>query len=183
MIPKSLLLILCVALVGCQTIEQPKGSSAGYRSARFVAAKKNPFAANSTSLERSAEVNQMVQTAITSAFKANGIPVVQGDADLIIAYLLMRQGNVSTSLAQDYFGHGRDASAIMDEAHRRGVIESKRPDTFDDGGIVIDLLDARTNKLVFRNYARKAIIEGISPDERQQRINAAVNQALAPFFR
>ncbi|MEI6071511.1 MAG: DUF4136 domain-containing protein [Verrucomicrobiae bacterium] len=108
---------------------------------------------------------------------------MKGDADLIIAYMLLRQENVSTTGNQDYFGYGRDAIAIMEEAHKRGVLKKSRPDAFDDGAIVIDLLDARTNKLIYRNYAKKAVAVGISDSARQARINSTVAEALTPFFR
>jgi len=71
----------------------------------------------------------------------------------------------------------------MEVAHERGVLKKSRPDAFDDGAIVIDLLDARMNKLVYRNYAKKAVAAGISDAARQARINSTVAEALAPFFK
>jgi len=68
-------------------------------------------------------------------------------------------------------------------AQKRGVINNKRPDDFLRGAIVIDVLDARTNKLVFRNYAVRPVTVGVDTATRQARINSAVSQALAPFFK
>jgi hypothetical protein len=183
MILKVLTLSLCTALCACQSLEMPKGHSAGYQSARFVEPRKNPFAQNPTALEDSKEVNQMVKNAIASDFKRHGMPIVEGSADLIIAHMLLRQGNISTTRNQEYFGYGRDANAIMEEAHKRGVLQSSRPDAFDDGAVVIDILDAGTNKLVYRGFAKGAVIPGISAGARQARIDSAVAQALADFFK
>ena len=48
---------------------------------------------------------------------------------------------------------------------------------------MIDVIDARTNKLVYRNYYKSDIAQGTSDAVRSQRINAGVAQALAPFFK
>jgi hypothetical protein len=182
-IQKTLALVFCAALCACQSVQMPRGKSAGYKSARFVQVQKNPFAGYSNNLENSPELNQMVKNAIAKKFQAEGIPVVQGDSDLIIAHLILRQENISTTRNQEYFGYGRDASAIMDEAHERGVLNKSRPDAFDEGAVVIDILDARTNKLIYRNFAKGAVAQGISDAARQARLNSAVAGALAPFFR
>ena len=83
----------------------------------------------------------------------------------------------------DHFGYGRDAIKILEKAHDRGVVENKSPDEFEAGAVVIDLLDARTNELVYRSFAKRDIIEGISDSDRERRIGEAVAEALAPFFR
>jgi hypothetical protein len=51
------------------------------------------------------------------------------------------------------------------------------------GAIVIDVLAARTNKLVFRNYAVRPITGGGDAAMRQARIDSTVSQALAPLFK
>jgi hypothetical protein len=40
----------------------------------------------------------------------------------------------------------------------------------------------RTHKLVYRNIAKGDVIKGASPGTRAARIDAAVGQAVAPFF-
>ena len=47
---------------------------------------------------------------------------------------------------------------------------------------VIDVIDSRTNKLVYRNFAKGDVIKGASSGTRTARIDAAVAQALGPFF-
>ena len=105
------------------------------------------------------------------------------DADLVVAYLLIIQDNASTLLIDDYFGYGRDAEHIADVAHIRGVVDNQRPDQFERGAIVVDVMDARTNKLVYRNWAKRDIHRGLSDSVRQQRIQEAVNEAMQKFFR
>ena len=71
---------------------------------------------------------------------------------------------------------------IADIAHTRGALEGKRPDYFQRAGILIDIIDARTNKLVYRNFATGDVVRGASEGTRAARIDAAVGQALEAFF-
>ena len=180
----SSLAIVALTICSCSpTIEKAKGTSRGYQSARFVETKRPDRAPSATALEDDPAFNAAVKNAIKRQFDANKVPVTGGSADLIIAYMLLRQNAVATTMNNDYFGNGRDPMAILEEAHKRGVINNKRPDDFLRGAIVIDVLDARTNKLVFRNYAVRPVTAGVDAATRQARINSVVSQALAPFFK
>ncbi len=173
--------ILTVALVSaCSTVDMPKGTSRGYSTFRFVdtSASKRPFF-----LESSVPVNRMIQHSIRNEFRKNGLTAVENDADLIVAYLPIIQDNVSTTMIDNYFGYGRSSDKILDLAHEKGAIKGKSPDSFKAGAIIIDLIDAKTNELIYRHYARRDLIKHITDDKRQQRINDVVSEALTPFFR
>ena len=71
---------------------------------------------------------------------------------------------------------------IAERAHLKGVIESRRSDFFRQTGIVVEVIDARRNKLVYRNFAKGDVIKGISDSARAQRINEAVTRAIMPLF-
>ena len=88
-----------------------------------------------------------------------------------------------TATYPNYFGYGRSADEIADLAHTRGVLDSKRPDFFRQAGIVIDVIDSRTNKLVYRGFSKGDVVKNASAGTRAARIDAAVAQGLAPFFR
>jgi hypothetical protein len=63
------------------------------------------------------------------------------------------------------------------------VIDGNRPDYFERAGLVVDVIDAKTNKLVFRNVSVGDIVNGATDAQRKQRTADAVNEALAPFFK
>ena len=156
----------------------PKGTSKGYTSARLV--QRNP---NLTAITRHrTKVHRMIQKSIANQFTSHGLAYGKSDADLTVAYLVIYQEPGMTARYDDYFGYGRDADEIADLAHTRGVIDSKRPDYFKRAGIVIDVIDSRTNKLVYRNFAAGDVVTGASDGTRAARIDAAVGQALSPFF-
>ncbi|MFT4548981.1 MAG: hypothetical protein ACI8XO_000635 [Verrucomicrobiales bacterium] len=172
--------ILAAFACSCSSIDKPKGNSKGFQSARFV---KTTSTTTPQGLEDTPAVNKIVQDAITSEFSKRGMTVGDAGADVIIAYMLIRQDTSATTMNPDHFGYGRDAEAILERAHERGTIENKSPDAFEAGAIVIDILDARSNELVFRNFAKRSVIEGISEEAREQRIASAVAEAMAPFFK
>lgn len=171
------------ALCSCSsTIEMPKHTSAGYTSARFVVADSRNRVA-STAPEQDPAFNAAIKESLRKEFASQGISVGGEQADLIIAYMLIRQNSASTTMNRDYFGNGRNAMTILEEAHERGVIQNKSPDDFIHGAIVIDVLDAQTNKLIFRNFAVRPVTAQVDAATRQRRIDSAVAQALAPFFK
>lgn len=171
---------LAFATIACTSkVDMPKGTSRGYTSARLVRTSKNPAP---TFADISVNANKMIQNALAHEFRSNGLKVDANNADLVVGYMIIIQDNASTEAIDDYFGYGRDASEIMDRAHTVGVVDSNRPDMFKAGAIIVDVMDAKTNKLVYRNYAQRDLV-GNSDAVRKQRIDSAVAEALKPFFR
>lgn len=162
------------------SVDMPKGTSKGFSSARLTQRSPNlPAITNPTEKQ----VHGMVQRSLARQFTSRGMAFGKGDAELIVAYMVIYQENGMTADFRDYFGYGRDAANIVDVAHTRGVLDNKRPDFFRQAGILIDVIDARTNKLVYRNLAKGDVVVGASPSTRAARIDAAVAEALAGFFR
>ena len=139
--------LIIVALNACSpSVDMPKGSSKGYNSARLV--KRTP---NSSIILTSKEktIHRMVQSSIKNQFTSHGKTYNQPNADLIIGYLVIAQNNAMTTSYSEYFGYGRDADEITDIAHKKGVIDGVRPDFFERAGLLVDVIDAKTNKLVY----------------------------------
>jgi Domain of unknown function (DUF4136) len=180
--PSRILAAVATAcLISCSTsVEMPKGTSKGYTSARLTVRDPNaPAIKNATEQQ----VHGMIQKSIAKQFTAKGMAYGSGSADLVVAYLVIYQEPGMTARYDQFFGYGRDSDSISDLAHTRGALENQRPDYFRQAGIVVDVIDSRTNKLVYRNFAKGDVIKGASAGTRAARIDAAVGQALAPFFR
>ena len=175
----SLLAVLgLISFSSCSSgVDFPEGSSKGYDSARLIKVKPS---ANITADE--AVVHRMIQSSIRGQFVSRGLEYGKPDADLIVAYLVVYQDNAMTTYWDAYFGSGNDTEAISDAAHRKGVIEGSRPESFERAGLVVGVFDAKTNELIYRNYSAGDIIRGASQTQRASRINTAVNYALKPFF-
>ena len=172
---------LAMVVTSCgPSIEMPKGTSKGYTSARLTQRNPNlPAITNAT--EKG--IHGMIQNSISKQFSAKGLAYGAADADLVVGYLVIYQEPGMTTSYQEYFGYGRSAEELTDVAQVRGTVEGKRPDYFRQAGIVVDVIDRKTNKLVYRGFAKGDVVKGVSDFTRATRINASVAQALAGFFR
>jgi hypothetical protein len=129
--------------------------------------------------EKRDQIHRLIQTAIATNLTAKGLSRTPAGGDVFLAYLVILGDNVSTTDVNDYFGYGRDSDALMDKAHEKFAIESKNPNQFVAGSLVIDVIDAKTYKLLYRNYAVRQVLRNVPEDVRAERIQAAVDQALA----
>ena len=179
--PLSLALMAAGLLASCSTsVDMPQGKRGNYQSVRLIQRSPNaPAITNATEKQ----VHGMIQNSLARQFTSKGMSYGSGSADLAVAYMVIYQQPGMTATYDDYFGYGRGSREISDVAHIRGSIESKRPDFFRQVGIVVDLVDLRTGKLIFRNIAKGDVIQGATPSTRAARIDQAIAQALAPFFR
>ncbi|MGO8838734.1 MAG: DUF4136 domain-containing protein [Limisphaerales bacterium] len=129
--------------------------------------------------EKREQVHKLIQNAITTNLANKGLTRVANSGNVIVAYLVILGNNVSTTSVNDYFGYGRDADALVDKAHEKGAIDHKNPNPFTAGTLVIDVIDAKSYKLLYRNYAVRNVLRNAPDNVRADRIQAAVDQALA----
>jgi hypothetical protein len=180
LLPAALAAAACMSLVAscAPRVDMPKGSHKAYRSARLI--QRDPSARPITHpMEK--QVHSMVQHSIARAFTSQGMEYGTGGAQLAVAYLVIAQEPGMTAEYDDYFGYGRNPQQIADVAHSRGALGS-RPDHFRQGGIVIDVIETSTHKLVYRGFSKNDIVKGASDATRAARIDAVVREALSEFF-
>jgi hypothetical protein len=156
----------------------PKGSSKGYSTVRFIAPNA-PLGADDDPVF--VEANRMIKKAISTQLENNGLKVVEGNADLIVAHLVILQDNTSTSYSNQYYGL-QDFADIVTLAHKEGM-KKHYPESVQKRALVIDLIDAKTYKLVYRNYALSGMLSHLSEQERQEHIDTGVAQTLQQFFK
>jgi hypothetical protein len=128
--------------------------------------------------EKRAQIHTLIQNAITTNLAGKELTRVANNPDVFLAYLVILGNNVATTAVNDYFGYGRDSDALLDKAHEKGAIESKNPNQFVAGTLVIDVIDAKTYKLLYRNYAVRQVLRNVPDDVRAERIQEAVDAAL-----
>lgn len=137
----------------------------------------NPGGAQPDYADQRAEVHKLIQEAITTDLGRLGVTRVASGGDITVAYLVIVGNNATTTAINDYFGYGRDADALGEVAHEK-YIQSKNPNYFEAGTIIIDLIDAHTNRLLKRNYATRPLLANPSNEVRAARIQQAVDEAL-----
>ncbi|MDF7823029.1 DUF4136 domain-containing protein [Pontiellaceae bacterium B12227] len=173
----ALLTLLAACFTGCTSVPMPKGTSKGYSSVRFIAPNK-PLGSDNAPIF--IESNQMIKEAVSNEMKKNGLTVVDNNADLIIAHLIILQDNSSTSYSNQHFGL-QDFSELVDLAHKEGM-KKHFPERVLKRALVIDLIDAKTNQLVYRDYVVSGTLSNLPAAERQAQIQKGVSMALKRFF-
>jgi len=126
--------------------------------------------------ERRAEVHQMIQSAIADDLERKGLSRVAGGGDVQVGYLIVVVDNVSTTTDADYFGYGRDSAALAKKAHQARARSNAR-DYFEVGAIVIDVVDPRNSKLLFRSTAQMDV-RNATPANSGERVNRLVASCL-----
>ena len=122
-------------------------------------------------------VHTMIQDAITKNLATRGVTKATANGDVTVEYLVIVGNNATTTTINDYFGYGEDATALHDKAHT-AYTESKNPNYFEAGTLVIDLIDSKTFKLLKRGHATRPILRNIPDDERAARIQEVVDEIL-----
>ncbi len=174
----ALLTLLAICFSGCTSIPMPKGNSKGYSTVRFIAPNA-PLGADDQPAFVAA--NSMIKKSINAQVEKNGLKMVNGKADLIVAHLIILQDNVSTSYSNQYFGL-QDYSDIVAFAHKKGM-KQHYPEAIQKRVLVIDLIDAKTYKLVYRNYALTGTLANQSVADQEMYIDTLVAEILQQFFK
>jgi len=177
-----LILVLSSILTGCTSVDMPKGNSKGYASARLIKDDARPLPQFA---QIDADVNGMIQESIGALVRKNGLAFIpaDGEADIVVTYLLIMQNSIGTTAIDDYFGYGRDVESITAAAHEKWVVKGNSEDDLEVGTLVVDVLESSTRKLVYRGFSHGNIEREISDEERSGRIAGAVEEALQSFFR
>ena len=122
-------------------------------------------------------VHATIQEAITKTMAKRGVSHVAAGGDVIVAYLIIIGNNVSTTSINDYFGHNGDASALLDKA-QTAYTNSKNPNDFEAGTLLIDIIDSKSFKLLRRGHATRPMLQNLSADDRAARIQGVVDEIL-----
>ena len=119
----------------------------------------------------------MIQDAISRNLEGKGLTKLASGGDVTVAYLIVVGDNVSTEAISTYFGYGRDDTALLTKAED-AYTSSSNPNYFQAGTLLIDIIDAKTFKLLKRSYVTRPLLRNPTAEARAARIQEAVDAAL-----
>jgi hypothetical protein len=164
-------------LAGCSTVETKADWDTAvdfgqYKTFSIIPAKEvqNPM------------VRQRVESAIVATLGENGLTKAGEDADLLVgAY-----GSVSSQTQIDsygYGGYGYGYGGAWAHGYWGGGMGMTTTTVREVpvGTLVIDLVDAKAKKLVWRGTASSVISGSSSPEQMQQKINGAVDKMFYKY--
>jgi hypothetical protein len=125
------------------------------------------------------EINSLsrdrVTNAINSEFIARGYSEVDADSDFLVAYHAGSQDKIEVSdWGYAYGGRG----SYYGYGGRRTAVDVYQ---YQEGSLIIDIVDTETHKLIWRGTARKVLDTNPTPEQRTATVNAAVAKILEGF--
>jgi len=174
----SVLLTLSLAalvLAGCSTPTQVNSGPIRAATFSFVAGagQTTPSFADGRQ-----QAHAMIQDSITKNLAAKGLTKMASGGDVIVAYLIITGNKVSSEAIETYFGYGRDGLALADKAST-AYANSKNPNYFEAGTLLIDVIDAKTYKLLKRSSTTRELLANPTAEVRAERIQEAVDAVFA----
>jgi hypothetical protein len=124
------------------------------------------------------DLHPRIQEAIAKALAAKGLTKVSSGADVLVGYLIIVSDGVSTRAVDDYFGYSQATVDLQNKAHEAFVIGNKNATPYEAGTLVIDLVDAKSYRLLERDYVCRPLLRHLPIEERVARLQEAVDEAL-----
>ena len=117
-------------------------------------------------------VDGRIRTAITTQLRSKGYTTpANGHPDFYVAYHVGVKDLMKGSSTQNYIG---------DRAHGTyTTLSDIQP--YKEGALLIDIVDAASNKLVWQASALAEVDPGMTPDERDRRIGGIIQAMLTHF--
>jgi hypothetical protein len=177
-------LLLCAAfLAGCTSV--PTRVDEGRIDAATFSWMPSRESAAASSADAKA-VDAAVLSAVEDALAQKGVRRVDGGGDITVGYLVVLHSAAATTTSAARFGYGPEAMQIQTHAHRRAEdlysrIEKDRTQDASKvyvAALVIDVVDAKSLRLLYRNFAYRPVQKNPTEEQRQSRVREAVDEIL-----
>ncbi len=175
------LLILLFFIVGCTTVQV----SQDYTSAQSLAGLRT-YAWQSDTQEKTGDIridspliDVRIREAIDATLAARGYRKVSRDrADFLVAYRYairgrVRSDNVQTSIGFGFGSYSRHGAF--------GVSTGSDYSDYDEGLLVIDILDGRDGSTLWRGKGTRQVFIHTKPEKMTEQVNETVHRILDQF--
>lgn len=174
----SVLAVIVLSGAGCATTNMTVSShvQSGLDVTRYRTydwGKADEFPAGDPRLDKNPDFRDRVEGAVEKALALKGIQrSTSGTPDMVVHYHASISDRIDVNRTEREFGYCQGADC------ESWVIE------YEAGTLVIDFIDARTNRLIWRGWAQDSV-EGVldNPERMVRQINEAVSRMLARFPR
>jgi len=174
---RSSALLAVVALAACgsgidiKTDYDPAavGAMQGYKTYSWAQVKREQTV-NSMNRDR-------INNAIDAALAAKGFQKQASGGDFQVAWIANTSQQTDYSTTSDYYGYG------WGRWYGGTGMTTSRTTAYNwtQGTLVLDIVDGKSNQMVYRSTAQAEIDMDLTPQERQTRVNAAAIKMLEKF--
>jgi len=179
----KLLTLMCVSFLawGCASVSVTSDYD---RSADFSQLKTyswSPKAQPVTGdprIDNNALLDSRVRSAVDRELALKGFQKASvGTPDFWVGYQAAIQQKVSVMTLNNYYGYGPSRGLNAIDTWNPETIST----TYDEGTLIIDIADPKTNRPLWRGSASDVVDENRTPEQREAKINEAVTKLLAKF--
>lgn len=158
------------ASIAVNTDFDPATDFGAYHTYRWVPEPQR--ATGDVRIDRNPLLDRRVRAAVERHLTAKGFEKREsGEVDFLVAYHASLEGKMDVTTMDRYYGY-----------RRRGVlVQETMVREYDQGTLVLDIVDARTNELTWRGTAQAEVTGADTPEERTAKIDKAVEKTLAAF--
>lgn len=169
--------LLVAALSGCSTMEiatdfDPQASFAGLKTYDWMPVPEETTE-DLAAVSRNSLLEQRVFRAVERELGAKGyVRDSSGKADFLVGYHATLDSKTSVTVLDNYY-------------HYQPYGWSRIPQTYvyeyEEGTLILDIVDAETRRLIWRGSARDEVSFSATPEQKEQKINEAVQRMLLTF--
>ncbi len=130
--------------------------------------------------------HQRIQENIVADLQGKGFTLVEpAEADLIVNYSVVAREKVDINTYQVYDGYApgftwnRDHGAIVNKT--REEYTETQVEEYYEGTLIVDILDAGNNQIVWRGVGRKRLSEEMDKEARDRLIKEVVSSVMKNF--
>ena len=177
------LLVSMLILTACSTLKlktdfDPEASFVSLKTYAWLPEKFQP--SGDPKLDSNQLMHKRIHTALESWFKERGYSKLSRDkADFLIGYYVVVEQKTQVSVLHDSYvyphGWGRYGSPYYSGGAQTYAYE------FDQGTMIIDIINNKTHKLMWRGTAVDEIKTLNTPEEKTARIREVVDKILAEY--
>lgn len=116
-------------------------------------------------------------SAIDAALGAKGFQKQASGGDFQVAFIATMNQQTDYTTTNDYYGYG------WGRWYGAGGMSTSRTTAYNwtQGTLVLDIIDGKSNEMVYRSTAEAEVDQDLSPAERQTRLNAGAIRMLEKF--
>lgn len=115
-----------------------------------------------------------IKTALEAELPLRGLTRNDAAADLLVAYHASVSQKIEVTPTTLSYGYGWGRGYA-------GMSYGNEVRTYDEGTLIVDLLDAKTKALVWRGTARATVYRDADPEYRTERIRGAIQAILQRY--
>ena len=121
-----------------------------------------------------------VKAALETVMQEKGLRLTNSDPDLLIAWDAATEGKMSVSTYGTSYGGGYRGRYGWGGGVSTGY-STTSVNEWTEGTLVVEIVDARMEQLVFRASAQAKLTESVSPEDRAEKVNRAIARMLDAY--